>query len=224
MRYTRSAVGRSAVGVYLALAAQIATLACLVAFELVRGRQLARQVSLLGDDPKAPGAEAVVGDVTWFAVLLLLVVATTIAAGFSYFSWLRHAGATSRMIAIAWFVPVLNLAAPALLVHALRQDAGLRDGGRRPWLALVAAWWACWLATVFLVLVMPVTKSHGGTALTGLGVTELLVAVLAALLCAATVRAVTSARLSARPSPIAPRLKLLPALRSLPRHTYPTGE
>ncbi|MET8144420.1 DUF4328 domain-containing protein [Sphaerisporangium sp. NPDC005288] len=225
MRYARSAVSRSAVGVYLALAAQIATLTCLVVFEEARGKQLARQVARLGSDPHAPGAEAVVGAVTWFAILILLVAAATVAAGCSYFAWLRHAGATSRMIAIAWFVPVLNLAAPALLVHALREDAGLREGRRRSWVVLLAAWWGCWLAMVFLILMrLPFTHSPQGRDLTGLGAAELVVAVVAALLCAATVREITQARVSARPSSIAHSLKLLPALRSLPRHTYPAGD
>ncbi|GAA3825603.1 hypothetical protein GCM10022226_52930 [Sphaerisporangium flaviroseum] len=225
MRFARSAVGRSAIGVYLALAAQIATLTCLVVFEEARGKLLAQQVAMLGDNPDAPGAEAVVGAVTWFAVLILLVVSATIAAGCSYFAWLRQAGATPRMIAIAWFVPVLNLAAPALLLHALRQEAGLRESRRRTWLAMIAAWWACWLAMVFLILIrLPVTHSPQGRDLTGLGPSELAVAVIAALLCAATVREVTEARMSARPSGIAPRLKLLPALRSLPRHSYPARD
>ncbi|GGL06765.1 hypothetical protein Sme01_67120 [Sphaerisporangium melleum] len=225
MRYARSALSRSAAGVYLALAAQIATFACLVVFEEARGKQLARQVARLGGDPDAPGAKAVTGAMSWFAVLVLLVVATTVAAGCSYFAWLRRAGATPRMIAIAWFVPVLNLAAPALLLHALRQDAGLREGRRRPWLVLLAVWWACCLAMVFLLIVRPpfAHAPHGGT-LTGLGPAELVVAVVAALLCAATVKEVTQARVSARPSSIAHSLKLLPALRSLPRHTYPAGE
>ncbi|MEV6982255.1 hypothetical protein AB0M95_13475 [Sphaerisporangium sp. NPDC051017] len=225
MRYARSSVSRAAVGVYLALAAQIATLTCLVVFEEARGKTLARQMAALGNDPHAPGAAAVTGAVTWFAVLILLVAATTVAAGCSYFAWLRQAGATPGMIGIAWFVPVLNLAAPALLLHALREDAGLREGRRKTWLVLVAGWWACWLGFVFLILArLPVTHSPQGKDLTGLGVPELAVAVLAALLCAATVREITGARMSARPSGIAPRLKLLPALRSLPRHTYPAQD
>ena len=78
---------------------------------------------------------------------------------------------------------------------------------------------------VFLILIrLPVTHTPQGRDLTGLGPAELGVAVLAAVLCAVTVREVTEARLSARPSGIAPRLKLLPALRSLPRHTYPAGD
>ncbi|MFC6086220.1 DUF4328 domain-containing protein [Sphaerisporangium aureirubrum] len=226
MRYARSALGRAAMGVYLALAAQIATLACLVVFEEARGRQLAHQVAVLGTDPRAPETQAMVGAVTWFAVLMLLVVAATIAAGCSYFSWLRRAGATPGMIAIAWFVPVLNLAAPALLLHSLRADAtGVRDSRRGSWLALLAAWWACWLATLFLIAIrLPIGETSQGRALTGLGPTELAVAVLAAVLCAATVREVTVAKWSTRPSGLAPRLKLLPALRALPRHTYPAGD
>ncbi|GII67140.1 hypothetical protein Skr01_72250 [Sphaerisporangium krabiense] len=225
MRYARSSVRRAAVGVYLALAAQIATFACLVVFEQARGEALARQVAQLGADPAAPGAAAVTGAMTWFAVLILLVVAATVAAGFSYFAWLRQAGATPGMIAIAWFVPVLNLAAPALLLHALREDAGLREGRRKVWLVMVAAWWASWLGILFLIgSRLPVTGAPQGKDLTGLGVPELAVAVLAALLCAVTVHEVTEARMSARPSGIAPRLKLLPALRSLPRHTYPARD
>ncbi|MEO3811868.1 hypothetical protein ABGB17_22965 [Sphaerisporangium sp. B11E5] len=226
MRYARSALGRAAIGVYLALAAQIATLACLVVFEEARGRQLARQVAVLGTDPRAPETQAMVGAVTWFAVLVLLVVAATVAAGCSYFSWLRHAGATPGMIAVAWFVPVLNLAAPALLLYTLREDAtGARDARRASWLALLAAWWASWLATLFLIAIhLPIGQAPAGHSLTGLGPTELAVAVLAALLCAATVRQVTMAKWIARPSGLAPRLKLLPALRSLPRHTYPAGD
>jgi hypothetical protein len=130
------------------------------------------------------------------------------------------------MIAIAWFVPVLNLAAPALLLHTLRAEAtGAQDGRRGSWLVLLAAWWASWLAMVFLIVTrLPIGQPSQGRALTGLGPTELVVAVLAALLCAATVREVTVAKWSTRPSGLAPRLKLLPALRSLPRHTYPARD
>ena len=226
MRYARYAAGRAAIGVYLALAAQIATLTCLVVFEEVRGRQLARQVAVLGTDPRVPETQTMVGAVTWFAVLVLLALAATVAAGCSYFSWLRRAGATPGMIAIAWFVPVLNLAAPALLLYKLREDAtGIRDARRASWLALLAAWWASWLATLFLIVThLPVFRPSTTHSLTGLGPTELAVAVLAAVLCAATVREVTLAKWNARPSGLAPRLKLLPVLRSLPRHTYPAGE
>ncbi|GII79055.1 hypothetical protein Sru01_40370 [Sphaerisporangium rufum] len=225
MRHTRSAVRRSAAGVYLALAAQIATLTCLVIFEEARGRLLARQVAELGGDPHAPGTQAVAGAATWFAVLILLVAATTIAAGCSYFAWLRQAGAAPGAIALAWLVPVVDLVAPALLLHSLRRDAGLRRERHAVWLTLLAAWWASWLTMVFLVFVrLPLAHPAGGRTLTGIGPRELAVAVLAAVLCAATVREVTAARLSARPSGIAPRLKLLPALRSLPRHTYPARD
>ncbi|WP_157556245.1 hypothetical protein [Herbidospora yilanensis] len=180
---------RSAFGVYAALTSQIASLAALVTFEELRGHDLALQIAAFGGDPKAPGAEAVVGDVTVFAVLVMALVVTTVAAAAAYLNWLASAARVGRPTATAaWLIPLVNLVAPVLLAdQAWRERA---NGSRVRWLVLLTAWWVSGLTTIWLL-----AESHAAhTNLTGLGVRELTAAGVTALLCAATVWEVSSPR------------------------------
>ncbi|WP_062434807.1 hypothetical protein [Herbidospora daliensis] len=180
---------RSAFGVYAALTSQIASLAALVAFEELRGRDLALQIAAFGGDPKAPGAEAVIGDVTVFAVLVMAVVVTTIAAAATYLGWLASAARVRKLTATAaWLIPVVNLVAPVLLAdQAWRERA---KESRLRWLVLVSAWWVAGLTTISLI----VESATAHTNLTGLGLRELTAAGVTALLCAATIWEVSSPR------------------------------
>ncbi|WP_156046138.1 hypothetical protein [Herbidospora cretacea] len=180
---------RSAFGVYAALTSQITSLAALVTFERLRGQDLALQVAAFGGDPKAPGAEAVVGDVTVFAVLVMALAVTTVFAAATYLSWLASAAGVRRLTATAaWLIPLVNLVAPVLLAdQAWRERA---NGSRARWLVLLTAWWVAGLTTIWLL-----ADSHAShTNLTGLGVRELTAAAVTALLCAATVWEVSSPR------------------------------
>ncbi|MBG0815726.1 DUF4328 domain-containing protein [Planomonospora sp. ID82291] len=78
--------------VQAALVLQVCALTALTVFEQVRGERLAREIAMLGGDPHAPGAQALVGPVTAFAVLVILVAATTVAAGAAHLVWLVRAG------------------------------------------------------------------------------------------------------------------------------------
>ncbi|WP_066363538.1 DUF4328 domain-containing protein [Herbidospora mongoliensis] len=181
---------RSEFGVYAALTIQITSLAALVTFEELRGRDLAQEVAVFGGDPKAPGAQAVVGDVTIFAVLVMAVVVTTLFAAGSYLSWLSSATRTSKLTATAaWLVPGVNLVAPMILADQAWRESG--KDSRLRWLLLLGGWWAAGLTTLWLT-----AESHAThTNLTGLGVRELTAAAVTAMLCAATVWEVSSPRM-----------------------------
>jgi hypothetical protein len=221
-------IGRSALGVYVSLAAQVATLAALVVFEETRGQRLARQIAVFGGDPAAPGARAVVGAVTVFALLMMALAAATLAAAAAYLSWLRRvcreiaervpyrqrARGDDRagMVSAALLIPGVNLVAPPFLLNAVwREAARGRDlVGRRA--ALVAAWWLSWLVALWLILVrLPLHHSAESPDLTGLGLTELTAVAVAALLCALTVRDLTrSLGPAAQPSRMV--LRVLPEI------------
>ncbi|MEU4510953.1 DUF4328 domain-containing protein [Nonomuraea wenchangensis] len=207
MRHTQAPPTRAASAVYVALAAQVLSLAALVIFEQVRGRQLAAQLAAFGGRPQGAEAEAVVGAVTVFAVLIMLVAGTSVAAGAAYVTWLVRArqandrSAATAPVAAAWLIPGVNLVAPAVLLDEVWRGARPPAGRRGRWLALLAGWWLSWLATLALVTIrLPLDSASGG--LTGVGAPELLCAAVAAALCAATVRELTRLQRAAR-SPLA---------------------
>ncbi|SNT15803.1 protein of unknown function [Streptosporangium subroseum] len=190
---------RSASAVYVTLSAQVLATAALVVFEQARGRRLAREISALGGDPHAPGAQAVVGAVSLFAVLIMFAAVTTIAAVIACLAWLirarqdaGQARPAAPSVLAGWFVPGVNLIAPPVMMDRLWWASRPPADRRTRWLALLAAWWLSWLAALTLVLVRLLSgPSQGGTSLTGLGPTELAAITVAALLCAATVRQIT---------------------------------
>ncbi|UBU11246.1 DUF4328 domain-containing protein [Nonomuraea gerenzanensis] len=203
VRYTQASPTRAASAVYLTLTAQILSLGALVSFELSRGRRLAAELAAFGGRPQGADAEAVVGAVTMFAVLMMLVAGTTIAAAAAYVTWLVRArqandrSAATAPVAAAWLVPGVNLVAPAVLVDEVWRGTRPPAGRRGRWLALLAGWWAAWLATIALVTIrLPLDASAGD--LTGVGVPELACASVAALLCACTVRELTRLQRAAR--------------------------
>ncbi|MCG5216334.1 DUF4328 domain-containing protein [Streptosporangium soli] len=187
---------RSASAVYATLLAQLTAMTALVIFEAVRGSRLAVEITALGGDPDSPRAQAVVGAVTVFAILVLLTITTTCAAAATYLTWLVRAiqandpfARPAGGVVAGWFVPVVNLVAPPLLVDRAWRDADPPADQRRRWLALLSAWWLCTLAApVLIALRVPASAE---SALTGLGPADLSIVALAALLCAATVREVT---------------------------------
>ncbi|MFF3440113.1 DUF4328 domain-containing protein [Streptosporangium sp. NPDC002721] len=188
---------RSASAVYVTLTALVIAIAALVVFEQARGRSLVLEMSKLGGDPHAPGADAVFGAVTVFAILIMFFAGAAVAALAAYLNWLLRARQGADLPAVApvlvsWFVPVVNLVAPAVLVDRLWW-ASRPPLDRRPrWTALLAAWWLSWLVAIALVLArLWPGAPQGGTNLTGLGLTELTAVAVASLLCAATVRQIT---------------------------------
>ncbi|MEU9831007.1 DUF4328 domain-containing protein [Streptosporangium sp. NPDC048047] len=200
MRSVPLAPRRPAMVVYVLLAAQVLAVACLTAFEETRGRWLARRLATLGGDHHAPAAQAVAGAASAFALLLILVVATTVAAAVAYLSWLvraRQSVAPSRSpvapVLAAWFVPVVNLVAPPLMLHRLWRDSRPAPGGGGHWPVLLTAWWLSWLA-VLAVVTVRLIGGRGDGGLTGLGPAELAAVAACAALCAATVREVTRAQ------------------------------
>ncbi|MFE3451544.1 DUF4328 domain-containing protein [Nonomuraea sp. NPDC059194] len=193
----------------------------LVIFDQVRGRQLAAEIVTLGGDARSPGAEAVVGAVTLFAVLMMLAVGTLAASASAYLTWLvraRRANKTaspSGPVLAAWLLPGVNLVAPVVLVDQVWRQARPPYDRRVRWLALVAAWWASWLAALALVAVrLPLRGSSGE--LTGLSGLELGVTAVAALLCACTVRQIT--RIQTAPSRLT-QLTTAPAASTPPRRS-----
>lgn len=187
-------VSRAARAVYVTFAAQTLSLAALVIFEEVRGRQLATELAAFGGRPSGADAEALAGPATAFAVLLLLAVAATVAAAAAYTTWLlriRQAcslPAARSAVAAAWLIPGVNLLAPAVLLSETWRLATPQES-RRTRLALVTAWWLSWLTTLAVfTLVLPHDASDG---LTGLGLLELACLTLSAALCAATVHRIT---------------------------------
>ncbi|MEV4187213.1 DUF4328 domain-containing protein [Streptosporangium canum] len=204
----------------MTLTAQVAATAALVVFEQARGRRLVREISALGGDPHAPGAQAVVGAVSVFAILIMLVTATTVAAAAAYLTWLVQArqnaspGARTAPVLAAWSVPGVNLVAPPVLVYRLWWGSRPPADRHGRWVALLAAWWLSWLAVLALVLAR--LTAVGDTDLTGLGPAELAVVVLCALLCAATVRQITRIQTAgARPRPPARTGRVM--ARAVPR-------
>lgn len=196
VRYAQAPPIRAASAVYVTLTAQVLSLGALVVFEQSRGRHLAVQLAAFGGRPQGAQAEAVVGAVTMFAVLMMLVAGTSVAAAAAYVTWLVRARQVKDRanptgpVAAAWLIPGVNLVAPALLVHEVWRRADPPSERRGQWLALLTAWWVSWLATLALVTVrLPLESSSDG--LTGVGALELACATVSALLCAATVREVT---------------------------------
>lgn len=197
MRSIPSLQKRSASAVYFTLTTLVIATAALAVFEQARGRRLVLEISKLGGDPHAPGADAVFGAVTVFAILIMFFVAAAIAAVVAYLNWLLRARQyadrpTVVPVLASWFVPVVNLVAPAVLVDRLWR-ASRPPADRRPrWRVLLAAWWLSWLAALTLVLVrLWPGASQASTGLTDFGLTELTAVAIAALLCAATVRQIT---------------------------------
>lgn len=220
MRPSSSPHTKSASAVYVTLTAQVAATAALVVFEQARGRRLVREISALGGDPHAPGAQAVVGAVSVFAILIMLVTATTVAAAAAYLTWLVQArqnaspGAQTAPVLTAWSVPGVNLVAPPVLVYRLWWGSRPPADRHGRWVALLAAWWLSWLAVLALVLAR--LTAAGDTDLTGLGPAELAVVALCALLCAATVRQITRIQTAgARPRPPARTGRVM--ARAVPR-------
>ncbi|WP_240777736.1 DUF4328 domain-containing protein [Nonomuraea basaltis] len=203
MRYTQAPPTRAASAVYVTLAAQVLSLAALVIFEQARGRRLAAQLAEFGGRPHGADAEAVVGAVTVFAVLMMLVAGTTIAAGAAYVTWLVRArqlndrSAPTGPVAAAWLIPGVNLLAPVVLVDQVWRGARPPAGQRARWLALLAGWWLSWLATLAMIMIrLPLDSSAGD--LTGVGVLELGCAAVAAVLCGGTVRELTRLQRASR--------------------------
>ncbi|TYB57817.1 DUF4328 domain-containing protein [Nonomuraea sp. PA05] len=203
VRYTQASPTRAASAVHLTLTAQILSLGALVSFELSRGRRLAAELAAFGGRPQGADAEAVVGAVTLFAVLMMLVAGTTIAAAAAYVTWLVRArqandrSAATAPVAAAWLLPGVNLIAPAVLVDEVWRGTRPPAGRRGRWLALLAGWWAAWLGTIALFTIrLPLDASAGD--LTGVGVPELACASVAALLCGCTVRELTRLQRAAR--------------------------
>ncbi len=199
MRFVPSPPTRSATAVYVALGAQVIAVAALVVFEHARGRRLAREISALGGNPHAPGAQAVVGAVSTFAILIMLVAVTAVASAAAYLTWLVQArqsaavpGASALPVLAAWLVPGINLIAPPVLVYRLWWASRPPADRHGRWVALLAAWWLSWLATLTLVAVrLPLGTAAGESGLTGLGPLELAAVTVSAVLCAATVRQIT---------------------------------
>ncbi|GIH78844.1 DUF4328 domain-containing protein [Planobispora longispora] len=193
---------RSASAVYAALAAQVLSVAALVVFEQVRGVRLALEISAFGSDAQASGARAVAGAATVFALLILFAAVTTIFVITTYLLWLVRirpgsgsAAPSMRSLLAGWFVPVLNLAAPPVLLDRLWQGCRPAEGRRSHWLVLLAAWWTSWLTAAALIVRLPFSpRAEAG--LTGLGPAELAAVALAAVLCAATVQQITAAQTS----------------------------
>ncbi|WP_245765494.1 DUF4328 domain-containing protein [Nonomuraea jiangxiensis] len=189
-------IRRAASAVYVTLAAQVLSLGALVIFEHSRGRRLAAQLAEFGGRPQGAEAEAVVGAVTTFAVLMMLVTGTSIAVAVAYVTWLVRArrandrSAASGPVAAAWLIPFVNLVAPAVLVDEVWRGTRPPAGQRARWIGLLAGWWLSWLTMVALVTIrLPLDASAAG--LTGVGLPELACASVAALLCGATVRELT---------------------------------
>ncbi|MEO3874672.1 DUF4328 domain-containing protein [Nonomuraea sp. B12E4] len=194
---------RAASAVYVTLVAQVLSLGALVIFEHSRGRQLAAQLAAFGGRPQGADAEAVVGAVTTFAVLMMLVAGTSIAVAVAYVTWLVRArrandrSAASGPVAAAWLIPLVNLVAPAVLVDEVWRGTRPPAGQRVRWIALLAGWWLSWLAMIALVTIrLPLDASAGD--LTGVGLPELACASVTALLCGATVRTLTRLQQAAR--------------------------
>ncbi|MEV0616894.1 DUF4328 domain-containing protein [Nonomuraea sp. NPDC050404] len=203
VRYTQASPTRAASAVYVTLTAQLLSIGALVIFELSRGRQLAAELAAFGGRPVGADAEAVVGAVTTFAVLMMLVAGTTVAAAAAYVTWLVRArqandrSAATAPVAAAWLIPGLNLIAPAVLVDEVWRRTRPPAGRRGRWLTLLTGWWLSWLATLALVTIrLPLDSSSGD--LTGVGVLELACACVAALLCASTVRELTTLQRTGR--------------------------
>jgi|GEM_PF-4557601 len=188
---------KSASAVYVTLTALAVAVAALAVFEQVRGRSLALEISELNGDPHAPGADAVFGAVTVFAVLIMFFAATTIAAVAAYLNWLLRARQCADRpavtpVLVSWFVPVVNLVAPAVLVDRLWRASRPPPDRRLRWKTLLTAWWLSWLVASALVLVrLWPGAPQTGTSLTGFGLTELIAVAAASLLCAMTVRQIT---------------------------------
>ncbi|MFC7582892.1 DUF4328 domain-containing protein [Nonomuraea antimicrobica] len=203
MRYTQASPTRAASAVYVTLTAQVVSLGALVLFELARGRDLAARLAAFGGRPEGADAEAVVGAVTVFAVLMMLVAGTTIAAAAAYVTWLVRArrandrSAATGPVAAAWLLPGVNLVAPVVLVDEVWRGTRPPAGRRGRWLALLAGWWLSWLTALALVTIRLALDSSAGD-LTGVGLVELACAAVAALLCAATVRELTRLQRLAR--------------------------
>lgn len=199
MRFVSSLPRRSATAVHVALGVQVLATAALAMFEQARGRRLAREISALGGDPHAPGAQAVVGAVTVFAVLMMIITVTLVATAAAYLTWLiqarqnaTHPEASALPTLAAWLVPGVNLVAPPMLLYRLWWASHPPADRHGRWVALLAAWWLSWLTTLALILVrLPLHATPGDASLTGLGPVELTAVTVSALLCAATVRQIT---------------------------------
>lgn len=185
---------RSASAVYLTLTALVVATTALVVFEQARGRRLVLEISKLGGDPRAPGADAVFGAVTVFAILIIFFAVSALAAAAAYLNWLIRARRSAERpslfpVLVSWLVPVVNLVAPALLVNRLWRASHPPKGRRRQWKVLLTAWWLSWLAALTLVGVRLWPGVSGESiGLTGFGLPELTAVTVAALLCAMTVR------------------------------------
>ncbi|WP_336210110.1 DUF4328 domain-containing protein [Nonomuraea sp. LPB2021202275-12-8] len=196
MRFAQAPPIKAASAVYVTLAAQVLSLGALVIFEQVRGRRLAAQLAEFGGRPQGADAEAVVGAVTVFAVLMMLAAGAGVAAAAAYVTWLVRArqanapSAPSAPVAAAWLIPGFNLVAPAMLADDVWRGALPPPGRRGRWLVLLGAWWVSWLAVLAMIVIMlPLDSGQGD--LTGIGPMELACSAVAALLCAATVREIT---------------------------------
>jgi hypothetical protein len=193
----------AASAVYLTLTAQVLSLGALVVFEQVRGQRLADQIAALGG--QARDSEAVVGAVTVFAVLMMLLAGTTVAAAVAYLTWLvraRQANAPTAPAApalAAWLVPGINLIAPFVVADDVWRGSRPPLDRRGRWLVLLGAWWLSAVAGAAMIGFRLVDTSPGE--LTGLGAAELGVTAVAAVLCAITVRDVTGIQRSLRAAP-----------------------
>lgn len=198
-RSVASGVSRSAAGVYAGLATQVVAMTALVVFEETRGRGLAARIATFGGDPDAPGAHQVMGAVSIFAILIIAALTATALAVAAYLTWLRRVQPHTPALALtaAVLLPGVNLVMPPILADlawrkAVRHNGpefASAHGARRPrWLMLVGCWWLSWLAALGLVFARP---TQPGRDLTGVDLPALAAIVVAAILCAATVREIS---------------------------------
>ncbi|GII03729.1 DUF4328 domain-containing protein [Planobispora takensis] len=205
MRRASSPRRQPVTAVYATLAAQVAATAALVVFEYARGSRLAREMSAFSGDTRAPGAQALIGAATVFAILIIAVTVTTVAAVAVYLVWLARAwraagspGLPVGRVLAGWLVPPLNLLAPPVLLDRLWRASHPPAGRRGPWLALLTAWWLSCLTLLVMVARRALPGSPAEAGLTGLGPAELAAAAMACLLCATTVRQISGAQAEAR--------------------------
>ncbi|WP_283137822.1 DUF4328 domain-containing protein [Rhizohabitans arisaemae] len=201
MRYAPSAPVRPAMWTCVLLVSNVLAVTALAIFEATRGQTLMREIAAMGGMPRESEGNPVVGAVTVFALLVLLATGIALTTAGSYLGWLWRARQTievygltrprfSRGWAIAvWFVPLVNLVLPPLIVHDVwRGSSSPRRLTLAPWLTLLTCWWASCLVTVWTLVF------SRGPLLTGTGHAQAASVLVSALLCGATIWEITRAQ------------------------------